>query len=392
MRGIRKRNALGSLILCVVGVVGLLLCGTGGGGPRALGAAPPDTRGEPKPAEPVPFPDGVLDPGQRTAFVSSPKAGIQAIRLEDGKVLWTNDECAAEPWLVAGDRLIGRADRLTILDLKNDGKQVRQCDAPAYPKVEVPEKCTVAVNLWHPRASGETLEARWFAVAQIDRSKGRPFAFQAWTAFNKAVPVGTIKVNLGTGKCEIQTDPKPADVTAGMIPAAMKPDWPPPGLSEKQELLWHAYHKDQNGRIAIVGDRIVGVELNIDKLGAEYQKRVVLHAWDLKTGAQAQPVELIKGKALEIANIVLTRDQRHAAVQFSTSALALYSLSDGKLIARDVRGVPSPDSAFVAGKRLYTVADTANRGERVLKAIDLENGKGVWERAIKPRNTIPLPP
>jgi hypothetical protein len=393
MRTIRTRNVLVSWISCAMGLLaGLLLCGAGASPGRAIGAAPPDTRTEPKPAEPVPFPDGVLDPTRSTAFISSPKGGIQAVRLEDGKVLWTNDACAAEPWLVAGDRLIARADRLVVLDLKNEGKQVRQCDAPAYPKVVVPDKCTVAFNLWNPRITGATLEASWFAVAHIDRSKGRPFPFQAWTAFNKTVPVGTIKVNLETGKSEIRTDPKPVDVTAGLIPAAMKPDWPPPGLSEKLDLVWHQYHKDQNGRIALVDDRLVGVALNLDKLGAEYQKRVVLHAWTLTKGAPAEPVELIRGKALDIANIVLTRDQRHAAVQFNTSALAIYSLANGKLVARDVRGVPSPDSAFVAGTRLYAVADTANRGERVLKAIDLEGGKIVWERGLKPRSTIPLPP
>ena len=149
-------------------------------------------------SEPIPFADGVIDSQLRTVFVSTAKGGIQAIELLTGGVTWTNDDCLAQPWLVAGQRLIARGDRLFVLDLKN-GKVLRPCDAIDFPKVDVPERCTVSFPLWEPRVSGETLEARWFAVAHIDRSKGRPFPFQAWTAFNKSAPAGALKVNLETG-------------------------------------------------------------------------------------------------------------------------------------------------------------------------------------------------
>jgi hypothetical protein len=175
-------------------------------------------------AEPIPFADGVIDADLRTAFVSSPKGGVQAIRLDDGKVLWTNDACLAQPWLVAGRRLIARGERLFVLD-SNDGKILKQCDAPAYPKVEVPERCTVSFQLWDPRhqQGGDTLEAHWFGVATIDRSKGRPFPFQVWTAFNKSAPAGTVKIDLTSGRVDLKTDPKAIDVTAGLIPEAAKP-------------------------------------------------------------------------------------------------------------------------------------------------------------------------
>src|ERR1700722_3600552 len=70
--------------------------------------------GETKAAFPIAFPDGVIDADLRAAFVSSPKGGIQAIRLEDGKVLWTNDEVTAQPWLTAGQRLIARGERIIV--------------------------------------------------------------------------------------------------------------------------------------------------------------------------------------------------------------------------------------------------------------------------------------
>jgi hypothetical protein len=356
----------------------------------------PDNPAEIKSAEPIPFPDGVLDPERRTAFVSSPQGGIQAIWLEDGKVLWTKDACKAQPWLVAGSRLIARGERVFVLDLENDGKVLRQCDAPDYPKVKIPERCTVAFHLWGPRVTGDTLEARWYGVAYIDRSKGRPFPFQAWTAFNRAAPVGTAAINLETGKVVLRTDPKPADVTAQLVPEEAKPEKRvPPGLPAKLAGLWQQYHKDQNGRIAIVGGRLVGVAMTLEPVGNEFLKRVTLNAWDLKTSAAAEPVDLVKDKALNIANIVLTEDRRHAGVVFSTSALAIYCLTDGKPVGQAVKGVQSPEQAYVNSKRLH-YAHVTGAGARqtavVLRALDLDSGKVLWERALKPRSTVPLPP
>src|SRR5207245_1060887 len=127
-------------------------------------------------------------------------------------------------WLVAGQRLIVRGDRIAVLDLKSDGKVLKECDALGYPKVKVPDRCTVSFHLWNPRVVGDNLEAKWYGVANIDRSKGRPFPFEAWAAFNKAAPVGTVKVNLDTGRAVLQPDPKPADLTGALMPEAAKPE------------------------------------------------------------------------------------------------------------------------------------------------------------------------
>jgi hypothetical protein len=395
MLPIRKSNQPVLRVLGVVGIVaGVFFCGADGDDPRqARGAPAPDRQPDVKPVGPIPFPDGVTDPERHTAFVSSPKGGIQAIRLEDGEVLWTNDGVTARPWLAAGTRLIARGERLVLLDLRSAGKLLRQCDAPAYPKVTVPDRCTVSFNLWGPHVAGDVLEAKWYAVAAIDRSKGRPFAFAAWTAFNKAVPTGTVKINLDTGRAEVQTDPKTADVTAGLIPEAAKPEQrAPAGLPEKLAAVWQQYHKDQGGRIAVLDGRLVGVSLTVEPAGREYLKKVVLNAWDLKTAAAGEPVELVKDKALAIANVVLTEDRRHAGVVFSTSALTIWSLTDGKPVAREVKGVSSPQNAFVDGMRLYSAEPTGNGGGRALRAIDLKSGKPAWDRPIQPTSTIPLPP
>ena len=127
-------------------------------------------------------------------------------------------------------------------------------------------------------------------------------------------------------------------------------------------------------------------------VGREYLKLVVLNAWNLKTAAAAEPVELVKDKALAIANVLLTADRRHAGVVFSTSALTVYSLTDGKVVARGVKGVSSPENAFVDGTRLYSAEPTGKGGGRTLRAIDLKSGKLAWDRPLQPRSTVPLPP
>jgi hypothetical protein len=303
------------------------------------------------------------------------------------------DSVSAKPWLAAGTRLIARGERLTVLDLGREGKLLRHCETPAYPKVEIPDRCIVSINLWDPHVAGDNLEAKWYAVAAIDRSKGRPFAFQAWTAFNKAAPVGTLKVDLGTGRTEVQTDPKPADISAAQIPEAAKPEQrTPASLPESLLAIWRQFHKDQNGRITALDGRLVGVALTLEMVGQDYRKNVVLNAWDLKTSQPAKPVTLVKGNAQDIANVVLTQDGRNAAVVFSTSAVTIYSLVDGQAMARDVTGVSSPEAAFVKGRRIYYAEPGGSGGERKLKAVDLKSGKSVWERPLETRKTVPLPP
>jgi hypothetical protein len=392
MLSFRPRNQAIRPLLGVAAIV-FFGCMFGSSAHEVLGAPSPDKQPNVKSVAPISFPDGVIDPDGRTAFVSSPRGGIQAVQLEDGKVLWTNDSVAAKSWLVAGTRLIARGERLSVLDLRSEGKLLRHCEAPGFPKVEVPDRCMVSFNLWDPHVAGDNLEAKWYAVAAIDRSKGRPFAFQAWTAFNKAAPVGTLKIDLGTGRAEVQTDAKPADISSGQIPEAAKPEQrTPASLPESLLATWRQYQKDQNGRITVLDGRLVGVSLTLEMAGQEYRKNVVLNAWDLKTAAPAKPVALVKGKALDIANVVLTEDGRHAGVVFSTSAVTIYSLADGQPVARDVTGVSSPETAFVISQRLYYAEPGGTGGERKLRAIDLRSGKSVWERPLQPRKTVPLPP
>ena len=88
------------------------------------------------------------------------------------------------------------------------------------------------------------------------------------------------------------------------------------------------------------------------------------------------------------------RSEPSAGVAYGNFTLKIYSLSDGKSVGNGTKGVLSPERAFVSGKRLYYAQQTGGRGKELnmLKALDLDNGKVVWEVALKPRSNIPLPP
>jgi hypothetical protein len=177
-----------------------------------------------------------------------------------------------------------------------------------------------------------------------------------------------------------------------MPEAAKSEQSAPVDLPAKLRATWQQYHKDQGGRITVVDGRLVGVSLALEPLGQEYLKKVVLNSWDLKTATAVDAVELVKDRALNIANVLLTEDRRHAGVVFSTSALSIYSLADGKPAAREMKGIVSPENAFVDGKRLFHVEARGDGGERTLRAIDLKSGKSAWECPLQPRRTMPLPP
>jgi outer membrane protein assembly factor BamB len=130
----------------------------------------------------------------------------------------------------------------------------------------------------------------------------------------------------------------------------------------------------------------------LERAGPEYLKKVLLRSWNLKTATAAEPVELVKDKALAIANVMMTLDRHHVVVQMSTSALTVYALADGKVVAQGIKGVSSPENAFVDSKHIYSVESTGNRGGRALRALDLKSGKPAWQRPVQPRSTIPLPP
>src|SRR5262245_17871104 len=89
---------------------------------------------------PVAFPEGVVSPNGRIAFIRNPDRGIDAINLADGSLLWRNAE-ATYP-LLAGRHLLaqlppvsGKWDqvRLVLLDPEQKGKVVWRSEPLTLP-------------------------------------------------------------------------------------------------------------------------------------------------------------------------------------------------------------------------------------------------------------------
>ncbi len=389
---ITKLKIAAVLILGLFGIgAGVFLFGFPGRESRNAVAAPLPEQPRPAPqVAAVPFPDGFLDPAARTVFVGNSQGGVQAVRLDDGKVLWTNDTIQAEPWLLSGNRLIARGERIFVLDIRQDGKLLRECDAPAYPKLAAPDRCTVSFQLSSPQIDGDTLRVGWYSQAAIDRRQGRPFNFEGLNAFNQKAPAGTLTIDLSTGKVTLSTDANPGNAKTE---PAKKENELPAKLAE----IRGRYQSTENGRVGIIGNRLVGVSLAVESVPANPMKKITLHSWDIKTGEEAPAIELLKDKATNIADARFTLDGRHVGVMFGQSQ-AIYSLTTGKRVGIQVPGftLMQMDRTFVDGNRAYFTQTNGTRlgqaAPTVLRAFDLEAGKVAWEQPIKPRNTMPLPP
>ena len=129
-------------------------------------------------------------------------------------------------------------------------------------------------------------------VAASARYAGRASTGKKSGTWQIALDLGDAAIRVGIrdergGQCivaagdntDTQTDRKRADVTAGLIPKEADPaQRPPTDLPARLTAVWQQYHKDQAGRITVVGGRLVGVSLTVEKASPDYLKKVVLNA------------------------------------------------------------------------------------------------------------------
>jgi hypothetical protein len=321
------------------------------------------------PAAP-PFPGGLLDSTGRTVYAST-ASGILAIDLTRGDVLWRT-ELARVPMFVAGDRLYAlaaRDNRLVVraFDLADKGEKVFESDAVDLPRWVVPGP-----------GPGHSFSCRW----QRDQNH-LDLAWQA-SAWSDSGPckeaAGLASVDLDSGKVR----PRP-----GALPQAPVTRPIPPQL-EKLAVRWHR---------SLAGQLVALVVEDLPESGPGHRlQRLVLRAWNERTGKESPPRELLRGRRLVV---LAGQDERHlwlrdadpgtaqpgAALPFTGRHWSVFAAVDGQLVAR-VPFVPGTLAATVIGERAYCLtgggvrtsqSGTARSG-RVLHAIDLTTGKVVWRR------------
>ncbi len=369
-----------------------LYCGT------LLAAPAPAVKPQPEAISSIRMPAGIADTEARIGFFASAAGGIEAIDLAKGKVLWQTHE-GQRPLLLDGDHLLAQAgtkrNRLRILrlNIKHNG----DCDFESDPLVLPAWVVTGEAHghsftaQWHTEK--HHLVLNWEASAWYT-GKTRPTPEEALAARKHAR--GIARFDLRTGQIDIQ----PATPSLPS-PNSEEPSPPLPEQLERKALRWQG----------LIGQHWKVLALEEEK----GQECLVLHSWDRQKETEQQPKELLRGKRLLVRTtldeqILCLREgesspDEHVSFSRATGEQAktshwwwLFSVQSGKLLGRipDEAGM---NTIVVVKNRVFYLVPGTLRGHldqpnvqpQILRAVDLSNGKKLWERPVAGKLIAPPP-
>jgi hypothetical protein len=311
-------------------------------------------------AGPFALPGGVADQAGRNGFFANPDGGVTAVDLRNGKVLWESP-AASHPIVVNGERLYASAPvgsgALCVIGLNTTGRGETVFESEA---VTIP-----------PAAPGHPRTVRW--------SEDKDQLRVTWQLLGDAAPDGGATIDLRSGRVRV--------LPAHSLTLTQKP----PVELARRAVRWQG----------VVGDAYKALVL---EEAAEGQ-RLVLYAWDAKTGQARDQRELLQGKRLLVRTTVNDQylclrdaipspDQK--ADPHGRHAWSIFDAGTGELVTR-LPYEPGTQAIAVFGLRAYCLVAGAVRGSvsqsfentRVLKAIELKTGKTVWERPADTRHLNP---
>jgi hypothetical protein len=327
----------------------------------------------------TPFLGGVLDTTGRAAFLGGP-SGLEAINLSTGDRLWRT-QAAHRPLLVVGDRLYALTlypdHRLTVvsLDLTARGVVRWRADITSLPRWVITREAdnsseeiesSFQTNWQLVR---RTLHLEWHATVRPIAGPGKQDR-------------GRLLIDLDNGRVE--------SAEAALLSPRSTSELSP--QLEKRAVRW----KWQTGEqlLAVVQEPLV-CESDTDRL-----HRLVLCAWDLRTGKALLSRELLRGRRpvllcgldgreLWLRDAVPAPDESSSASRTATHHWAVVSPLDGQLITR-VPFIPGTYAATLLDNRAYCLSvgltprfrGHSSRRVITLHAIDLESGQVVWHRKL----------
>ncbi len=341
----------------------------------------------------VPLPIGVADAEGKVGYVPGAKGGVEAINLETGEVLWTTKD-NAKPLALSGKLLAaqvavpGKANsiRIAVLDRNEKGKQVKLSDP-----VEFPDWVSVDVTYGRSFSSQAHIEKgelllKWKANAFY--AGGAPPPPQVIEAAKKQAS-GIARVNLETGKVTMQPPDKAPTEPKVKLPESLAK------LTSQQ--YWTG--SDWKTDLFVVGNTVSA--LAVKDVGGGVRE-MTLKRWDLKTGEPLKSVELLRGKELWPQ---VSQDGRFVFVHQALVkeqlppgdyAWWVFSLESGKQLGKfPYEG--NLANLTVLGPRAYYLAGDTKIGlkqlqPRFLRAVDLKNGKMIWEHEVEGQKVLlPLP-
>ena len=334
----------------------------------------------------IPLPGGVAESNGRIGYVASASGGIEALDLVTGDVLWNSLE-AQTPVLVADDRLYAQAGlkrnrlRILVYDLTRKGEVVLESDPVVFPDWVVTGAAPGRSFQAEWRLEKDALMLSWQAQAWY-HGKTKPTSQMEAEARKSAE--GCARIDLVSGKIKML----PATPHAVRIGAAV-----PTKELEKKAIRWQG----------TVNGQFKAVLLEQDAQG----QKLVLAAWDPLGVSLGEPKVLLTGKRLTVMatldeRIICVRemlpspDQRPIGSDRQKYAWSLIALETGELVAR-VAFEPSTQSLMILGSRLLVLQASSITGSlnqpavsaRILKAIDLQTGRFLWQRNVAGRTIYP---
>jgi hypothetical protein len=340
----------------------------------------------------VPLPGGVADPAGKTGYLANDKGGIDAVNLETGELLWESKEAprplgASDQFLVCQLPVKEKANqvRIVVLDVSQKGKRMLESDPVVFPD-------WVSVGLTHGRTfasegrlhKGELL-LKWEAHAFY---AGGAAPTPEIVKRAKKDASGVARVNLETGKVEM--------LEADKVPPEASPKLPRELEGVVSQQYWTG--RDWKKAPLVVGNTLCALAVSDSGGGTA---KLTLKRWDLATGKELEPVELLQGKSLWPQ---VSPDGRYLFVHQALVkeqlpegdyAWWVFGLADGKQVAK----LPyEPGLTTVLGPRAYFLTTQPRKGPpvggalvqpRQIKAVDLKTGKTEWERPIEPQRMLP---
>jgi hypothetical protein len=343
------------------------------------------------------FPLGVRDSEGKSAYVAGPKDRNLAVRLSDGKTLWSVPG-AGRPVGLAHDRLLVQVPllapvyddvraprnriRIDMLDVGHKGEETAYSQPITFPdwvRVGHEHGSTFASWGWLDR---EQFYLAWEATAFF--AGGPPPPPEIAKAANKHA-AGVARVNLQTGQ-----------VTMLKADAASPPQRTLPAPLRQQPLsrLYSEVASAMVDKRLVVGDVLAVLDCQMN----QKRQRLVLKRWDIASGAALPASTLMEREALTAQ---LTHDGAHLLVHPTTATnvapadhdvYRVFSLRTGDKVGQ----FQSEGGTLytVIGTRVYVLvthpSTDAALARRTVRAIDLTTGQTVWELPVRPR--VDLPP
>ena len=341
---------------------------------------------------PIIIPRGVSEPqGRRGYLANDVAAGISALDLTTGELLWTTD-AATQPVFVAESRLAAlkrrtqRANVLLVvmLDVDDQGKVALVSEPIVFPDwvvVTTAPSEDFSFEVW---GDANELKLEWEAHARYRGGAAPSLQIQQHATHDAS---GVARVNLKSGRVEMLP---PEEQAVEQFPKRLEEV---ETASFKRGIKWYTSPWTAGEKVAAL----------VFEDGEE--PVLMLKTWRLPAAEEETPVAVGKGRRLMpevtpdgqylfVHREAISEEQRH-----ETTRWQVFSVATGRLIASPTLEAGAQEACVVGSRVLYvveespTVTGATKTGvyRSILKAREMMSNKLLWERTLQERRASQPP-